>query len=96
MLALIDQKKLEEAFQLLEEGKETFRSLEGKLGVSRSTLNGWYLSRLEGKIEERRKTLAEIEAKIKELEGFEREYAAKKASLEQKIKSLKEEVERPR
>jgi len=108
MLALIDQKKLEEAFQLLEEGKETFRSLEGKLGVSRSTLNRWYLSKLEAKIEERKKALMELEGKFSKLQAdfndlekkynekrrlLDEEYATKKASLEQKIESLKKEVE---
>ncbi|MEM1540933.1 MAG: hypothetical protein QXJ07_06115 [Candidatus Bathyarchaeia archaeon] len=35
---LVSQEKLEEAFRLLDEGKTSFRDLESKLGVPKSTL----------------------------------------------------------
>jgi len=105
---LADQKKLEEAFRLLEAGKESFRSLEAKLGFSKSTLHRWYFSRLEKRVEERKKELVEVEGKISnlmlefsKLEGkykeknrlLEEDYSKRKVGLEEEIAKLKGETE---
>ena len=58
---VIDPEKLEEAFKLLDSGKESLRSLSSKLGIPKSTLQYWYNLRLEEKIEKRKKKLAELE-----------------------------------
>jgi len=104
---LLDQKRIEEAFRLLEAGKESFRSLEAKLGVPKSTLQRWYTMWLEKRIEERRKALTEIEGKISKLSSelselesrfnrkrglLEEKYKAEKASLEKEISALKREA----
>lgn len=105
---LVDHKKLEEAFRLLDGGKESFRSLEAKLGVSKSTLQRWYISWLDKRVEERKRILAEVEGKISKLtlefNKLERKYdeknrileencRKKKAVLEEEIAKLKREAE---
>jgi|GEM_PF-1590202 len=106
--ALIDQEKLEEAFKLLDSGRESFRSLEAKLGIPKSTLCLWYAQRLEEKVEERKKIAEELEQKIlklhTELSGLEskykergkllaEEYQKKKADLEGEIERLRKEAD---
>ncbi|MEM3566838.1 MAG: hypothetical protein QXK18_08245, partial [Candidatus Bathyarchaeia archaeon] len=79
-----------------------------KLGVPKSTLQRWYAKRLERRIEERRKTLADLEQKISKLQmefntlknKYEQkhrvlteEYRARKAKLEGEIERLKRDSE---
>jgi len=104
---LVDQKRLEEAFRLLDAGKESLRSLEAKLGVSKSTLQRWYISWLDNRVEERKKALKEVEDKISRLtlefnrlesvfdeknRILEEAYRKKKANLEEEIAKLRRET----
>ncbi|MDW8023112.1 MAG: hypothetical protein RMJ15_05185 [Nitrososphaerota archaeon] len=105
---MVDQKRLEEAFRLLDAGKESLRSLEAKLGVSKSTLQRWYISWLDKRVEERKKALTEVEDKISKLtlefnklerkydeknRILEEAYRKKKAHLEEEIAKLRREAE---
>jgi transposase-like protein len=54
---------LEESFKLIDEGKESIRSLAKKLGIPKSTLHRWYKKWKEGKSIKR---TDEIEKKIEE------------------------------
>jgi len=107
-IVLIDPEKLEEAFKLLDSGRESLRSLRAKLGVSKSTLCYWYALRLEKKVEERKKVIAELEQRIlklrTELSGleskykersrlFEEDYQKKRAGLEGEIERLRKEAD---
>ncbi|MEM0488746.1 MAG: hypothetical protein QW707_06040 [Candidatus Bathyarchaeia archaeon] len=105
---LVSQEELEEAFRLLDEGKASFRDLESKLGISKSTLQRWYAKRLERIIEERRRALADLEEKFSRLQMeystlknkyeeesrvLEEEYSKKRKSLEGEIGRLKKDYE---
>lgn len=105
---LVDQKKLEEAFRLLDAGRESLRSLEAKLGVSKSTLQRWYISWLDKRVEERKKALKIVEDKISRLtlefnkleskydeknKLLEEAYRKKKANLEEEIAKLRRGAE---
>lgn len=105
---LVDQEELEKAFRLLDEGKTSFRDLESKLGVPKSTLQRWYAKRLDKGIEKRRKILADLEKKFSRLQmefntlknKFEQkhrvlmeEYRERKAGLEGEIERLKRDSE---
>ncbi|MEM3549436.1 MAG: hypothetical protein QXJ23_10585, partial [Thermofilum sp.] len=85
---MVDQEELEKAFRLLDEGKTSFRDLESKLCIPKSTLQRWYAKRLEKGIEERRKTLADLEQKISKLQI---EFNTLKNKYEQKHRVLTEE-----
>ena len=91
---LLDQKRIEEAFRLLEGGKESFRSLEAKLGIPKSTLQRWYSLWLEKRVEERKKVIAELEQRISELRKELNELENKKKNLEGGIEELKKVFER--
>ena len=90
----MDQKRIEEAFRLLEVGKESFRSLEAKLGIPKSTLQRWYSLWLEKRVEERKKVIAELEQRISELRKELNELENKKKNLEGGIEELKKVFER--
>ena len=104
----IEQGKLEEAFKPLDSGRESLRSLGAKLGIPKSTLCYWYGLRLEGRVEERKKVIAELEQRIlklhRELSGLEsrykersrlleEEYQKKRAGLEGEIERLRKEAD---
>jgi len=101
-MMLESRKKLEEAFRLLNEGKTSFRDLESKLGVPKSTLHRWYVKWLKSRIEERRRALADLEQKISRLQmefnTLKNEYEEKSRVLEEehskRRKSLEGEIER--
>ncbi|MGQ9460041.1 MAG: hypothetical protein ACUVRA_02250 [Candidatus Bathyarchaeaceae archaeon] len=81
----------------MDEGKESFRSLEAKLGISKSTLQRWYIKRLEDKIEERGKILADLEQRIlkrnTEFGTLESRYAQKNKHLEEEYRKKKSVLE---
>lgn len=90
---LVDQEELEKAFRLLDEGKASLRDLESRLGVPKSTLQRWYAKRLAKRIEERRKTLADLEQKISKLQM---EFNTLKNKYEQQHRVLMEDYRRTR
>jgi len=90
---LVDREKLEEAFKLLDSGRENLRSLKAKLGIPKSTLCCWYGLRLEERVEERKKVIAELEQRISELRKELNELENKK-NLEGGIEGLKKVFER--
>jgi hypothetical protein len=59
---LLSTEELEEAFTKVIEGKESFRSLEAKLHIPKSTLHRYYLSWLSKRVEE-------LESRYRSLEG---------------------------
>ncbi|MEM2614179.1 MAG: hypothetical protein QXO15_08150 [Nitrososphaerota archaeon] len=90
---LVSQEELEEAFKLLDEGKASFRDLESKLGIPKSTLQRWYAKRLENMIEERRRALADLEQKLSRLQM---KYSMLKNEYEEKSRILEEEYNKRR
>ncbi|MEM4862989.1 MAG: hypothetical protein QW706_07435 [Candidatus Nezhaarchaeales archaeon] len=90
---MLSREELEEAFKLLDEGKTSFRDLESKLGVPKSTLHKWYLKRLERRIEERRRELADLEQKVSKLQM---EFNTLKERYEQQHRALTEEYRKRR
>jgi predicted transcriptional regulator len=61
---MVSKEELERVFQLLDERKASLRELAPKLNISKSSLHRLYAQRLQKEIEERRRTLVEIEQKI--------------------------------
>ncbi|MEM4645710.1 MAG: hypothetical protein QW421_06145 [Archaeoglobaceae archaeon] len=89
----VNREKLEEAFRLLDEGKASYRDLESRLGIPKSTLQRWYAKRLEKIIEERKKELIDLEQKISKLQM---EFSSLKKKYEEKIRVLEEEYSKKR
>lgn len=98
---LIEREKLEEAFQALEAGSESFRSLAAKLGVSKSTLQRRYVERLKIKISELKqeivvleKAKARLEAEVAKLKGdaqaLREEFERRNISVEEGIEIVRE------
>ncbi|MCR8454631.1 MAG: hypothetical protein NDP13_06565 [Crenarchaeota archaeon] len=78
---------------MLNEGKASFRDLESRLGIPKSTLQRWYAKRLEKIIEERKKELIDLEQKISKLQM---EFSSLKKKYEEKIRVLEEEYSKKR
>lgn len=78
---MLRDERLRKAFERLEAGRESLRSLASKLGVAKSTLHDWYIKWLGERIEERRQTLKGLESKVSslqaQLKSIEGEYAHK-------------------
>jgi len=93
---MIDREDLERAYRLLDEGRASFRDLESKLGIPKSTLHRWYIKRLDERIEERRRVLADLEQSLSKLReeyfALKREVDAIEATFKLQGITLKEAV----